>query len=65
MITSPVASPCINVCQLDASEGMCVGCGRTTDEIGKWMVLDAAERNQIVGQLSVRLAQIHDGPPEK
>ncbi len=65
MITRPVASPCINVCQLDASGGMCVGCGRTITEIGKWMVLNPDERNQIVGQLPARLARIQDGPTGK
>jgi len=30
-----VASPCIKVCVLDA-RSICVGCGRTIDEITQW-----------------------------
>ena len=29
-------SPCVSVCQMDASDGVCVGCYRTRDEISAW-----------------------------
>jgi len=31
-----VASPCINVCRMDAATALCVGCYRTLDEIALW-----------------------------
>ena len=31
-----VASPCINVCRMDARSGLCDGCYRTIDEIAAW-----------------------------
>lgn len=31
---SDIASPCINVCQMQ--DGLCVGCLRTLDEIARW-----------------------------
>ena len=31
-----VASPCINVCRMDAGTGWCEGCLRTIDEIAAW-----------------------------
>jgi uncharacterized protein len=35
MIDVAVASPCIDICRLDA-KGVCVGCRRTLDEIAEW-----------------------------
>ena len=32
---SEAASPCVDVCQLD-SDFVCIGCGRTIDEVLKW-----------------------------
>ncbi len=37
------ASPCTSVCQLDGDE-MCIGCGRTIDEIMGWTRMSAAEK---------------------
>ena len=39
-----VASPCINVCKMDAPGGLCVGCFRTIDEITVWSRIDDAGR---------------------
>ena len=42
---SPVPSPCISVCRMDAATGQCEGCFRTLDEIAAWsMASDAARR---------------------
>jgi uncharacterized protein len=41
-----VASPCINVCTLDAAS-VCIGCGRTIDEIARWSGMNAEERRQV------------------
>jgi len=30
-----IESPCVNVCELD-SDFVCIGCGRTIDEVLKW-----------------------------
>jgi len=30
-----VGSPCVDICELD-SDFVCVGCGRTIDEVLKW-----------------------------
>ncbi len=35
-VKTPVASPCINVCQMDDMTGLCRGCFRTRDEISGW-----------------------------
>jgi uncharacterized protein len=49
-------SPCVKICTLDARSGLCLGCGRTIDEIARWSVMCAAERACVAGELSARLA---------
>ena len=49
-----VASPCINVCRMDATSGYCEGCGRTLDEIASWSVYTAAEKRAVLALLAVR-----------
>lgn len=44
---TPVPSPCISVCRIDPSTGLCVGCARTLDEIATWSVLDDHERRAV------------------
>ena len=44
------ASPCMNVCVLDASR-TCTGCGRTIDEIARWGRMSAAEQWQVIARL--------------
>ncbi len=49
-------SPCINVCALDA-RGLCVGCLRSGDEIGRWPSMSAAEQWQLLAVLAERREQ--------
>jgi predicted Fe-S protein YdhL (DUF1289 family) len=44
-----VASPCINICTLDAAN-VCVGCGRTIDEIARWSRMTSDERRSVCAQ---------------
>jgi hypothetical protein len=46
-------SPCINVCTLDG-RGLCVGCLRSGEEIGRWMAMSAEEQWQLLEQLAQR-----------
>jgi uncharacterized protein len=56
MSEDPVASPCIDVCRLDAA-GLCIGCRRTIGEIGEWPRADEARRREIVRQSRLRVPQ--------
>jgi len=47
-----IASPCVNICQLDQKGETCVGCGRTREEIGRWMFMSPAERAAVMERLS-------------
>ncbi len=49
-----VASPCINVCNLDPHTGWCTGCRRTLDEIAAWGTLDDAQKREVWRQLPQR-----------
>jgi uncharacterized protein len=42
----PAASPCVGVCRVDGQD-VCIGCGRTIDEITEWSRSDAARRERI------------------
>ena len=50
-----IESPCIKVCTLDARRGLCLGCGRTVDEIARWTAMSAAERRRVMSELDGRL----------
>jgi predicted Fe-S protein YdhL (DUF1289 family) len=51
-----VKSPCNRVCVVHPTLRLCIGCGRSLDEIARWIDLSAAERDQITAQLPSRLA---------
>jgi len=45
-----ILSPCIKVCKLQ--DNVCIGCGRTVEEIARWLKYSDAEREQIMQRLS-------------
>jgi predicted Fe-S protein YdhL (DUF1289 family) len=57
-----IASPCTKVCTIDPRAGLCRGCGRTLDEIARWMSLSESERNRIMTELPQRCAAHGIGP---
>ncbi len=68
MATTPggrVASPCINVCQMDAATGWCRGCLRTIDEIATWSRLSEQAREQILQGLPLRRAALGVPAPRR
>jgi predicted Fe-S protein YdhL (DUF1289 family) len=58
---NPVASPCIDVCQLDERQ-VCVGCGRTLREITDWSAASVARRREICAAALLRLRQAPGRP---
>ena len=42
-----IETPCVEICTLDARSGLCLGCGRTIDEIERWTAMSKAERARI------------------
>ncbi|HZZ09327.1 MAG TPA: DUF1289 domain-containing protein [Paraburkholderia sp.] len=52
-----VPSPCISVCNMDASTGWCQGCLRTLDEIAGWSSFDGATRRAVWEAIEQRHVQ--------
>lgn len=53
--TTLPSSPCVKLCILDRETGLCEGCGRTLDEIGRWARMSEDERLTIMEGLDARL----------
>ena len=58
-----IASPCTKVCTIDPRSGLCLGCGRTLDEIVRWGRMDEDERRALMATLPARLHATM--PPER
>jgi len=52
----PASTPCIQVCVLDPDSGLCLGCGRTIEELARWSAMTEAERKRIMAELPSRRA---------
>jgi predicted Fe-S protein YdhL (DUF1289 family) len=52
-----ISTPCISVCTLDRTGRLCLGCGRTLEEIGAWGSLDEKARQAIMARLPDRLGR--------
>ncbi|MGA7308810.1 MAG: DUF1289 domain-containing protein [Pseudolabrys sp.] len=50
-----IETPCVKICTLDARMGLCLGCGRTVDEITRWATMSTTERTQVMRELPSRL----------
>ena len=51
-----IPSPCIRVCAVSAQNGFCIGCGRKLGEIGGWQKFTNVEKQAIIDELPMRLA---------
>lgn len=52
-----VASPCISVCEIDETNGLCTGCYRTLEEIATWSRMANQKRWDIVQSLRERRSE--------
>ena len=52
-IVIELASPCVNICKVE--DNVCIGCGRTLDEIANWTSMSNEERKQINERVSHNL----------
>jgi len=53
-----IETPCTKVCVVDPASRLCVGCGRSLEEIGRWTVMTADERARVMAELPRRLAAL-------
>ncbi len=59
-VMTSIATPCIKICTVDPQHGLCIGCGRTLDEIGLWSTMSDTERHRIMATLPERLARLRE-----
>jgi predicted Fe-S protein YdhL (DUF1289 family) len=52
------SSPCVKICVVDPVGGLCIGCGRTVDEISLWREMPETERVQVMATLPARLRTV-------
>jgi len=57
-VQTSIESPCNRVCVVHPARQLCIGCGRTLDEIAHWLDLSGAERTRIMAQLPSRMASL-------
>jgi predicted Fe-S protein YdhL (DUF1289 family) len=50
-----VPSPCTGLCMLSPSRRLCLGCGRSLEEIQAWPELTDAERRSILSRIEARI----------
>ena len=55
MSVEDIVSPCIGVCAMNDSNGLCHGCYRTVEEIREWWNMTDKEREKVMGALDQRL----------
>jgi predicted Fe-S protein YdhL (DUF1289 family) len=63
MVMAAIETPCKSACVFNPAVGVCVGCGRTLEEIGSWSALPATERARIMADLPRRLAALRRRRP--
>jgi predicted Fe-S protein YdhL (DUF1289 family) len=51
-----IETPCTKICTLDAGSGLCLGCGRSANEVAGWTAYTHGERARIMALLPKRLA---------
>ncbi|EAR07424.1 DUF1289 domain-containing protein [Reinekea blandensis] len=59
MDDSAVSSPCVRRCTLNEAD-VCVGCGRTLNEIKRWSQASVTEQRQIIQAARSRRASFPD-----
>ena len=58
-----IETPCTKICTLDMRSGLCLGCGRSADEVAGWTAYTDGERARIVALLPERLAWLRSAAP--
>jgi predicted Fe-S protein YdhL (DUF1289 family) len=51
------STPCVAICQIDPGSGLCIGCGRSSAEIGAWVDMAEADRLALMAVLPARFAE--------
>ena len=49
-----IDSPCTDICTTDLESDLCIGCGRTTQEIENWVSYTDSEKRQVLVKIKKR-----------
>ena len=49
-----IESPCNDICTTDPESGLCVGCGRTQQEIANWTIFSEQMKKKVIKNLKTR-----------
>jgi len=50
-----IRTPCVKVCVVDGQTWLCLGCGRTLNEIARWARFSEIERDGVIDLLPARM----------
>ena len=59
-----IESPCNKICTVDPVSGLCLGCGRTLQEIERWTAYSDTERARVMAELPQRLETLRRASPQ-
>ena len=57
-MTELIKTPCVSICGMD--NGICVGCGRTTEEVSEWINYTDEQRTTIMERLEKEINELFD-----
>ena len=49
-----IDSPCNDICTTDQENGLCIGCGRTQEEIANWLFYTNEQKKKVLKALESR-----------
>jgi len=49
-----IDSPCNDICTVDNQSGLCVGCGRTQNEIANWLFYTEKQKKKVIFDIKER-----------
>jgi len=49
-----IDSPCTDICTIDAQSNLCIGCGRTANEIADWVHCTENQKIKLLKDLKKR-----------
>jgi predicted Fe-S protein YdhL (DUF1289 family) len=53
-VSPRLPSPCVSVCEMDNTTGLCKGCFRTLEEIAGWSGFSDEQRLEVIAKLRER-----------
>ena len=49
-----IDSPCNAICSIDLKNDLCVGCGRTREEIENWLIYSDKQKEKVLNNIKKR-----------